>query len=176
MSVQPWVLPLRDISCPKPGAWLNVVFGALWPQPRTQPRSHLCCPGAWLLPSGVRKRWCQSSCQNSPAFTAEPAKPSNLATFNHSFATLDLSTSLTQHPHQSELTIDIMPILNKNKLRTATADDDPGGGDGVDSSLRIVTLHDNCNGIVDVMQNEVDGRILCGKLTTLYAPIFCPPS
>ncbi|KAK7731142.1 hypothetical protein SLS63_005417 [Diaporthe eres] len=54
-----------------------------------------------------------------------------------------------------------MPILNKNKLRTATADDDPGGGDGVDSSLRIVTLHDDCNGIVDPMQNEVDGRILC---------------
>ncbi|KAI7783392.1 hypothetical protein LA080_011953 [Diaporthe eres] len=56
-----------------------------------------------------------------------------------------------------------MPILNKNKLRTATraADDDPGGGDGVDSSLRIVTLHDNCNGIVDLDRNEVDRRILC---------------
>ncbi|KAG6361815.1 hypothetical protein INS49_010044 [Diaporthe citri] len=98
-------------------------------------------------------------------FLAEPAKPSNLATFNHSFDQLDLSTSLTQNPDQSELTIDTMPITNKIKLRTATAtvDDDPGGGDGVGYRIRIIAFHENCNGIVDLEQNEVDENTLCAE-------------
>lgn len=111
------------------------------------------------------------------AFTTEPAKPSNLATFNHSFDKLNLSTSLTQHSDQSELTIDIMPITNKNKLRTATAAyGDPGGkGSFAFLLFRMLLIHWNCNGTVDVAQNEVDENLHCRKLTILCSPVFCPP-
>lgn len=124
-------------------------------------------------PGGARQKRSYSRCQTSPAFTAEPAKPSNPATFNHSLDKLNLSTSLAQYTEQSELTIKIMPTTNKTKLHTATAAvDDPGGGDGVGFLIHIEALHRDCTGILDLEQNQVDEDVLCGKLTTLSA---CPP-